>query len=77
MSIVHMSTSSHLLVTCLVTLTKYLTQVTYGQACFGSQPILGKLWNREIEAAPSVGRQREMNVCAELAFSFLYSLKPN
>lgn len=71
-----MSTSSHVLVTCLVTLTKYLTHITYGQAYFGSQPILGKLWDQEIDAAPSVGRQRGMNVCAGLAFSFLIQFEP-
>lgn len=47
--------------TCLVTLTSCLTKVTDGQAYFGSQlktqPVLGKLWNQELEAAPSIRKQ--------------------
>lgn len=60
--------------TCLVTLTSCLTKVTDGQAYFGSQlktqPVLGKLWNQELEAAPSVRKQSAVNVCSALAFSF-------
>lgn len=62
------------LTTCLVTLTSCLTKVTDGQAYFGSQlkthPVLGKLWNQELEAAPSIRKQSAVNVCAELAFTF-------